>query len=1035
MAGARYLVVIGIDEYADEGIENLEYASVDAQAVFDVFTHPEHGNMPVDNARLLINGDATQKQIKSTIATWLANQVTAEDVAIVFFAGHGAPVANPGGRSSDGMEKYLVPHDGEQEDLRATGISMDEVQRWFGFIEARRLLFLIDSCYSGVAGGRTFSQPHFKIRAGLTGEFLDALSGEGRTVITACDINEVSLEAPSLKHGVFSYFLVQGLKGDADLDGDGRVGVDELYSYLSREVLAYTRDRGRRMQPVRKGESKGDFFLTGKELAPSEADYDDDSPSARLRRLRASPEASELPFVFRSLGDSDVHIRERALQVLHRFGWNTIAHAVEKICTGGKEHELESVLAGLASVEADERTVRILDRFVESSHGRFRQRAMDLSQRKKLALNFNDMAGLFAEVNSDYRLQKVLGTGLFGASYLAEDPSGKNKAVVRVLRSEMAQQDLIRSEFADLCQRSTRYVHQNMALTRAARSIPDRGVYYCIRDFIDGRLLQDALDSNTPISVRDSLRIATAIAQALSVVHKRGECHGGVKPNNIYLVEDDVILGDPALRLSLLPPTLDRLSYDYQYASPEVLSKELPSPAADVYALACVGYEMLSGQPPYVSDDPFQLITLHRTAPVPSLENTASALAQSLANLFNRCLQKETAQRPQDASALITELQALAKISSSTASPPPRLVPQFDGETAHTQISMRDVKDIEGTVVFRTATPTPDTGPVESTAFAVPMGPAGNEPQRLQAGDLIKGRFRVDSIIGYGGMSTVYRCIDLRRQEHNDRDPYVAVKVLRPEIAGSREFVVAMQREARKAQQLAHPNILPTYDFDRDGDLVFIIMELIEGPSLDAVIRDHPEGQPLEAVWPIIEGVCQALSHAHSHGIVHSDFKPGNCLIDRNGRVRVLDFGVARVLKESESDKTVFDSGRLGALTNSFASLEQFAGEAPDPRDDIYSLACTIYMLLVGKHPFDNKSAPDVLNHEMAVPPDPRLPRRTYLALKRALALKREDRSSTVDELVVEMRPRSSRRLSLTPLIIGLLTALLAIGFWWLLGR
>lgn len=261
-AAQRYAVVIGIDDYQDAAIQNLSFASADATALYNVLTDPNLGRFSPYNVKLLLNDDATHRAIRSAIATWLANQSRKDDTVIIYYAGHGAPVINARTTSKDGMEKYLVPHDAEMEDLRATGIAMDEVQRWFGFLESKRVLFLIDSCYSGVAGGRTFQRPGVQARATLTGEFLDELSGEGRMVVTACDVNEVSLETASLGHGVFTHFLVEGLKGAADQDQDGLVGVDELYQYVYSNVDKFSRSVGGRMTPVRKGEARGEFSVT-----------------------------------------------------------------------------------------------------------------------------------------------------------------------------------------------------------------------------------------------------------------------------------------------------------------------------------------------------------------------------------------------------------------------------------------------------------------------------------------------------------------------------------------------------------------------------------------------------------------------------------------------------------------------------------------------------------------------------------------------------------------------------------------------------
>ncbi len=180
----------------------------------------------------------------------------------IYYAGHGSPLMDPKSRSRDGMEKYLVPTDAELGDLRATGISMDEIQKFFGWIESKQVMFFLDCCYSGEAGGRTFQNPLHKGRNLLTAEFLEDLAGEGRLVVTACDVNEVSLETPEIGHGLFTHYLLEGLKGYADKDQDGLVTVHELYEYVYENVSQHARKMGGGMHPIQKGSVKGKIFLT-----------------------------------------------------------------------------------------------------------------------------------------------------------------------------------------------------------------------------------------------------------------------------------------------------------------------------------------------------------------------------------------------------------------------------------------------------------------------------------------------------------------------------------------------------------------------------------------------------------------------------------------------------------------------------------------------------------------------------------------------------------------------------------------------------
>ncbi|HET7130857.1 MAG TPA: serine/threonine-protein kinase, partial [Gammaproteobacteria bacterium] len=275
--------------------------------------------------------------------------------------------------------------------------------------------------------------------------------------------------------------------------------------------------------------------------------------------------------------------------------------------------------------------------------------------------------------------------------------------------------------------------------------------------------------------------------------------------------------------------------------------------------------------------------------------------------------------------------------------------------------------------------------------------------QALERGSVLKGRFVLENVVGRGGMGVVFRAKDLRKEEAQDRDPYVAIKILNDEFRRHPESLKALQREARKSQQLAHPNIVSVFDFDRDGGTVYMTMEYLEGESLDRIIKNPKfEGMALTEAYPLIRGLGSALSYAHDKGIVHSDFKPGNCFVTKTG-IKVFDFGIAQAAKikgELKGEETKFDAGTLGALTPAYASCEMIDGEAPDTRDDIYALGCVVYEMLTGKHPFGKKSAADAREQKLLPLPIKRLTRRQWRAIEKSLAFKRADRCGSVWELV-----------------------------------
>lgn len=269
---------------------------------------------------------------------------------------------------------------------------------------------------------------------------------------------------------------------------------------------------------------------------------------------------------------------------------------------------------------------------------------------------------------------------------------------------------------------------------------------------------------------------------------------------------------------------------------------------------------------------------------------------------------------------------------------------------------------------------------------------------------LLKGRFILEELLGAGGMGVVYKAKDLLKIEAQDRDPYVAIKVLTDEFKAHPEAFIALQRESRKTQRIAHPNIVTVFDFDRDGDTVFMTMEYLDGKPLDKLIAQYRSvGLPAEEVFKILEGISAALIYAHGQHIIHSDFKPGNIFVNNKGVAKVIDFGIARAVakvehrEDSLDDKTVFDAGNLGALTPAYASLEMLEGKSPDVRDDIYALGCIAYELYTGVHPFNRVHADEAKRQKLKPKRIAGLNKNQWRAIEKSLAFDRENRIQSVN--------------------------------------
>lgn len=287
----------------------------------------------------------------------------------------------------------------------------------------------------------------------------------------------------------------------------------------------------------------------------------------------------------------------------------------------------------------------------------------------------------------------------------------------------------------------------------------------------------------------------------------------------------------------------------------------------------------------------------------------------------------------------------------------------------------------------------------------------GKRRGSLAPGFVIKERFVLEGLIGKGGMGLVFSALDRRKQEAQDPNPRVALKVLNADFQRHPQSFIALQREARKAQTLAHPNVVTVFDFDRDGDIVYMTMELLVGRSLESIARDaRGRGIDAEQALTIIRGTAEGLAYAHRKGIVHSDLKPGNIFITQDGTPKILDFGISRAVPSSPADDAtdIFDAGSLGAYTEAYATNEMVEGLDPHPADDMYALGIIAYELLSGRHPYQRHSAPNARKLGIEPVPLKGIARKEAKAIHACLSFDREDRPQDADEFLRRFRGISS---------------------------
>ena len=271
----------------------------------------------------------------------------------------------------------------------------------------------------------------------------------------------------------------------------------------------------------------------------------------------------------------------------------------------------------------------------------------------------------------------------------------------------------------------------------------------------------------------------------------------------------------------------------------------------------------------------------------------------------------------------------------------------------------------------------------------------------LEAGAVLGG-YEIVSTLGVGGMGEVYRARDSRL--HRD----VAMKVLPAELAADPERLERFEREARTIASLSHPNIVTIHSVEEADGQRFITMELVEGETLAQIIPPG-SGLPLSRFFVLAEPTVSAVAAAHERGITHRDLKPENVMVGEDGRVRVLDFGLARGGAEStpgdeEATQALTEAGRLLG-TIPYMSPEQVKGERSDQRSDVFSLGVLLFEMATGDRPFRGKSSADLMSAILRDPPPSisdlkaDLPHDLSALLRRCLEKNPHDRFPTAREL------------------------------------
>ncbi|VVP52795.1 serine/threonine-protein kinase [Pseudomonas fluorescens] len=279
---------------------------------------------------------------------------------------------------------------------------------------------------------------------------------------------------------------------------------------------------------------------------------------------------------------------------------------------------------------------------------------------------------------------------------------------------------------------------------------------------------------------------------------------------------------------------------------------------------------------------------------------------------------------------------------------------------------------------------------------------APTKPSIGEMPDVLAGRYRIERLLGAGGMGAVYRARDLLSEQFGEPEPYLALKILSEELADSPDASTLLYSEFALTRRLRHDNVLRVHSFEVDTDCqrAFITMELMRGLTLDKLLCERPLGLPWKELREIALPLLDALAYAHARGVLHGDMKPSNVMLSEDG-LRLFDFGLGQAVEGILPGLAHLSRDRFNAWTLGYAAPELLEGQTLSASADVFGVACVLYELATGKHPFRRlpsiRARDEHLERELHAPKN--LPKHCWPALRTALAFDPVARSTTVAQL------------------------------------
>ena len=584
----------------------------------------------------------------------------------------------------------------------------------------------------------------------------------------------------------------------------------------------------------------------------------------------------------------------------------------------------------------------------------------------------------------DYEIQQLIGRGGMSVVYLAEHIRLHRKVALKLLSPEMAEDDTFRRRFTSEWERLAQLDHPNIIPIFEAGEAGD--LLFIAMRYVQTTDLKGLITHEGRLEPERAVSIIAQIASALDAAHQQDLVHRDVKPHNILVAtgygaegEDHVYLSD----FGLTKHTQSRSGLTQtghfmgtiDYVAPEQIAGKTVDGRTDEYALGCVLYECLTGRPPFQREEDTAILFAHLQEPPPLVSELRPDLPPELDEVIATAMAKDPDQRYATCLDFARAARRAVRLGST---PGGGLSRPSDGAAV-------GIAGSDGVLA-------------DSLAVTEPT-PALVPDPRL--GSTI-GRYHLKEVLGRGAMGVVYL------GEHTVTGKQVALKLMSPHLFADPQAMQRFLQEARAADVLEHPNIVPIFDADEVDGVPYIAMKRVQGESLADTIEREGALDPQRGLG-LLGQVAAALDFAHERGIVHRDVKPHNILIasenDPAGadQAYLCDFGI---IKDTAVSRGLTSPAQTVG-TRDYMAPEQFRGDPVDGRTDVYALGCVLFETLTGAPPFASEGADSLMYaHLEKEPPSaherrPDLPTGIDGVLHKALAKRQEDRFEKPTDLLM----------------------------------